>query len=189
MFGGRLLTLAVAAACVAGCSSDSGVTALPEGPQAATPTAAAPTASAAPVPATVVRITPGRPAAADAALLQGYQQFWTGLAEAYRTGSTEALAGSTVDPARARYLARAAELKARAQTQRGTVLGTPLVADRARGVVVDCMDLREFRTYDAAGKALFPKDPGTTRIRATLRSVGGRWKLAEFETEGSGCRR
>jgi hypothetical protein len=188
----RLAPLAaVLAVGVAGCSADSGPTALPGGPSApaTSPAPTTATATEVAVPATVVRLSPGRPTPADAALLAGYQAFWAGLTDAYRTGRTAALAEATVDPARARFVTRATELRTKAQTQRGTVLGTPVVADRAAGVVVDCMDLREFRTYDAAGKALFPKDPGTTRVRATLRSVGGRWKLARFETEGSGCRR
>ena len=187
----RLAPLAAALAVgIAGCSSDAAPTALPEGPAAApTGSTAAPTATAAAVPATVVRLTPGRPSPADEALLDGYRTFWTGLSEAYRTGRTAALAEATVDPARTRFVTRATELAANGRTQRGTVLGTPVVADLAAGVVADCMDLREFRTYDRAGRALFPRDPGTTRVRATLRSVGGRWRLAEFETEGSGCRR
>jgi hypothetical protein len=188
----RLAPLAAAVAVgIAGCSADPAPTALPDGPSvpATTPAAATATATEVAVPATVVRLTPGRPTPADKALLAGYQAFWVGLTDAYRTGRTAALTGATVDPARAQFVTRATELKAKAQTQRGTVLGTPVVLDPAAGVVVDCMDLREFRTYDAAGKALFPKDPGTTRVRATLRSVGGTWKLAQFETEGSGCRR
>ena len=187
----RLVPLAAAAVVgVAGCSSDRAASALPPGPAASgTTSAASPTAAGVSVPATVLRLTPGRPSPADSALLEGYQRFWAGLTDAYRTGRTAGLIDATVEPARTRFVTRATELTAKAQTQRGTVLGTPVVADRAAGVVVDCMDLRDFRTYDRRGVALFPRDAGTTRIRATLRSVGGRWRLADFETEGSGCRR
>jgi hypothetical protein len=190
----RVAPLAAALAVAgAGCSADPGGAPLPGGPGSgsapATASAAPSAPAAAAVPPTVVRLVPTRPGPQHKELLEGYQRFWAGLTDAYRTGRTAALVEATVDPARRRFVTRAAELKSKRQTQRGTVLGAPLVADLGAGIVVDCMDLRDFRTYDSGGKALFPRDPGTTRIRARLRSVGGRWRLADFETEGSGCRR
>lgn len=195
MFAGSTRVIApaaVLAVLLGGCSSDDTGTPLPGGPDssaAASPTAAAsPNPTGVAVPATVVRLTPVRPLPATTPLLDGYQAFWIGLTDAYRTGRTAALAGATVDPARTRYLARAAALRQAAQTQRGTVLGRPVVADLAAGVIVDCMDLRDFRTFDRTGRAVFPRDAATTRVRATMRSVGGRWRLAQFETRGPGCR-
>jgi hypothetical protein len=188
----RLALSVAAVAAAAGCAADPVATPLPGGPAPAGSTASVSTSATptgAPVPATVVRLQPLRSRAEDTLLLDGYRRFWTGLAEAYRTGRTAALVEATVDPARRRFVRRATELTARAQTQRGTVVGSPLVIDLARGVVADCMDLRDFRTYDRSGRALYPRDAGTTRVRATLRAVGGRWRLADFETEGSGCRR
>ena len=196
MFGAIVRVVPVAAAVaivVTGCSSDPAAKPLPDSSGVTAASTATPTAtgtpSAVPVPTTVVRLAPVQPGSADTALLDGYRRFWLALGDAYRTGRTAALAEATVDPARARFVKRTTELTAAGRTQRGTVLGSPLVADLAGGVVVDCMDLRDFRTYDRAGTALFPRDAGTTRIRATLRSVAGRWRLADFETEGSGCRR
>lgn len=195
MFAGRTRLAAPAAAVavlLAGCASDNSGSPLPGGPAGsatASPTATtSPAATGVAAPTTVVRLAPVRPSPAATPLLDGYRAFWIGLTDAYRTGRTAALAGATVDPARTRFLARAAALKQAAQTQRGTVLGTPVVADLAAGVIVDCMDLRDFRTYDRTGRTVFPRDAATTRVRATMRSVGGRWRLAQFETRGSGCR-
>jgi hypothetical protein len=188
----RLALSVAAVAAAAGCSADPAATPLPAGSGPASSAASATveaTPTGAPVPATVVRLEPARSRAEDRLLLDGYRRFWAGLTDAYRTGRTAALLDATVDPARSRFAKRAAELTARAQTQQGAVVGSPLVVDLAGGVVADCMDLRDFRTYDRGGTALFPRDAGTTRVRATLRSVGGRWRLADFETEGSGCRR
>ena len=197
MSGGVVrVVLAAAFLLVAGSGcSDGGVSPLPAGPAAPSPT---PSASATEsgstgsgLPTTTVAIKPaGRPTAVDRAVLAGYQRFWEALGPAYTTGDLAALRAATVEPATSRYTKVARELRAKDRTLRGPVLLAPLVVGRSTTLVtvVDCADLRNFRTYDRSGKALFPMDKGLTTAEVRLRKVGTAWRVSSVVERQTGCR-
>jgi hypothetical protein len=188
-----LAPAAVLAAALAGCGGgDSAAT--PLGPAAAPPSptagASATTRAGSGLPETVVTMRAvGAPSAADKAVLAGYQKFWEALGTAYTTGDVTDLKAATTEPATAEYVKVAGELQKKKRTLQGPITLAPLVAERAATVTLaECADLRKFRTYDEAGKAVFPIDKGLTAAEVTMRNVGGTWRVVSFEGRPSGCR-
>ena len=188
-----LVPVAALAATLAGCGGDDAASPLGDGGGPAAPAATAGTTTAAPgsgLPATTVTLRAvGSPTAADKAVLEGYQRFWEALGTAYTTGDVAGLRAATTEPATAEYVKVAADLRAKKRTLQGPVTLAPVVAGRAATVTLaECADLREFRTYDETGKAVFAKDKGLTAAEVTMRSVGGTWRVVSFEGRPSGCR-
>lgn len=182
-----LLLLAV------GCSSPPAQPALPEGGDAGQ-TSPRPTAtrSGPALPPSTLEFTPrGQPSAGDRRVLASYRKFLDAVALAYSTGDVEPLEAITIGRMRTYYTDRARTMHARSQTQRGPMLSSPLVLriDGGAAVVVDCLDLRGFRTYDQAGKPLYPPDKGPTGIEATFSAVRNVWRLSDYTEQPAGCRR
>ena len=180
---------------VSGCSRTDG-SASPLSGSSGGPAAAPPTASAGTtppgsgLPPTEVTMRPvGSPSTADRAVLEGYRRFWQSLATAYTTGDVTGLRAATTDPATSEYVKVAADLRRQGRTLQGPVSLSPLIVGRGGTVTLaECADLRKFRTYDRAGKALFPEDEGLTTAEVRLRNVGGTWRVTSFEQRPSGCR-
>jgi hypothetical protein len=143
------------------------------------------------MPATAIRFTPrGRSSAAESRVLAGYRRFLDAIATAYSLGDPRPLAAATVDPARAFYTTRAQAMRARGQTQRGSITSSPAVlsvrGDRA--VVLDCLDLRRFNVYNADGLLLQQPETVLTGSQTTLLAVGGRWLPSEYYEQAGACR-
>lgn len=191
----RLVLAAALAAGLAGCAGDEPAPSLPGAGSAgsAGSSASSAPASGSPegLPATTVSLSPPGPTpAADRAVIAAYHRFWQAVGVAYSGGDAAGLRAATTEPATTLFTRKAAELKAQRRTQRGPVSLAPTVASRSSTLttVADCADLREFRTYDSAGTALFPKDPGLTLAEVQLRKVKGAWRVARWEQRPGRCR-
>lgn len=158
------------------------------GPSAAPSKASPAVSSTTPTHPSVPSPTPSTTAAAESqAVIQAYEGMWADMVEAARTADyrSSTLAAHTVDPATGQlrrtlltYSRLGVVVKGRLRTDPHL---TSLKPRLGQATLTDCLDDRDWLTYDAkTGKPTDSEPGGRTVTDATLRRVDGAWQVSSY---------
>lgn len=175
---------------VAGCTAGD--------PSAAPPSASAPlpstTSSHRPSASSTTLATTADTAEAQA-VIQAYDGMWADMVQAARTADyrSPVLAAHTADPATGQLQRTLLTYSRLGVVVKGAVHTDPRVTSlnpqAGQATLIDCLDDRDWLTYDAAtGKLTDDRPGGRTVTDATLRRVDGAWKISSYVVHvGQSC--
>lgn len=171
---------------VAGCTTG--------GPHTAAPIASASLSSTTPRQPQSTAPTNTTPAE-EQAVIQAYDGMWADMVDAARTADyrSPALAAHTVDPATGQLQRTLLTYSRLGIVGKGTVRTDPqltsLNPQTGQATLTDCLDDRNWLTYNAAtGKLTDNRPGGRTPTDATVRRVGDAWKVSSYEVHvGQSC--
>lgn len=129
------------------------------------------------------------------AVIDAYQGMWADMVDAARTADyrSPSLAAHTVDPATGQLQRTLLAYSRLGVVVKGTLRTDPhltsLNPELGQATLTDCLDDRNWLTYDAATGKLTDNQPGARTVTdATLRRVDGAWKVSSYVVHvGQSC--